>query len=117
MRTRDPSGRYDFDNMALICVCGHTLGEHYAAQPRPCGIGEGIEGPDYPPDVARCGCEKFRRSRKGVRIQDRNGVRVRVHEQDGGTTVEAECSCFGSPTRTHSRESCPVAVVARGAWE
>lgn len=42
-----------------------------------------------------------------TRIQDRNGVRVRVHEHPNGTVVEADCQCFGSPKRLHSNMSCP----------
>jgi hypothetical protein len=40
--------------------------------------------------------------------QSRNGVRVIVtHHRNGGTTVDASCSCFGSPMRAHDHDSCP----------
>lgn len=40
--------------------------------------------------------------------QSRNGVRVLVHRVPGqGTTVDADCSCFGSDFRAHSRTDCP----------
>jgi hypothetical protein len=39
--------------------------------------------------------------------QSRNGVRVLVRRFDGGTTVEADCSCFGSDFRVHSQPDCP----------
>jgi hypothetical protein len=42
------------------------------------------------------------------RIQIRNGVRVIVHVQDGGTTVESDCGCFGMPFRTHTNMICPL---------
>lgn len=63
--SRDSSGRYDHDNMNLMCVCGHTLGMH--------GMGEGKRGskrvcqygsclelgePDEP-----CTCENFKKAR------------------------------------------------------
>jgi hypothetical protein len=40
--------------------------------------------------------------------QDRNGVRVRVHRSDEGSTVDATCQCFGSEERSHSTMSCPL---------
>jgi hypothetical protein len=39
--------------------------------------------------------------------QSRNGVRVIVTRHKDGTTVDASCSCFGIPGRTHSSTSCP----------
>lgn len=45
--------------------------------------------------------------RRKVERQDRNGVKVRVTRADDGSTVEADCSCFGHPFRTHSRMTCP----------
>jgi hypothetical protein len=47
-----------------------------------------------------------------VRKQDRNGVKVRVHEHENGTWVEADCQCFGSPLRLHSNMDCPVRLRA-----
>lgn len=45
-----------------------------------------------------------------VEIQDRNGVRVRVRRSENGSTVEADCRCFGNPRRTHSNPFCPLVV-------
>lgn len=56
--------------------------------------------------------------------QSRNGVRVHVTRHvevswsgvdQVGLTVEADCQCFGSEERVHSREDCPVrlAILAR----
>jgi len=48
-----------------------------------------------------------------VTDQSRNGVRVRVtrhYSRTGraeGTTVQASCSCYGSPNRVHLDENCP----------
>lgn len=40
--------------------------------------------------------------------QSANGVRVIVIRfPSGGTTVEADCQCFGLPWRVHSTPSCP----------
>jgi hypothetical protein len=43
-----------------------------------------------------------------VRIQDRNGVKVRIHENANGTTVEATCKCLGLSGRVHSTLECPL---------
>ncbi len=51
--------------------------------------------------------------RRRVRIQDRNGVKVRVHEHPNGTTVEADCGCFGSPLRVHTSTYCPPFIAAQ----
>jgi len=40
--------------------------------------------------------------------QDRNGVRVRVHRFDDGTTVDCDCHCFGNSQRAHTNPNCPV---------
>jgi hypothetical protein len=37
----------------------------------------------------------------------RNDVKVTVIRSKDGTTVEAECKCFGNPMRTHSHVRCP----------
>ena len=42
--------------------------------------------------------------------QSKNGVNVKVYRFLHGTTVSADCSCFGMPFRTHSIETCPVLV-------
>lgn len=56
-RERD-TGRFAHDNYDLICICGHSLGNHTAAatkNERPCIIG------DFG-DVV-CDCMKFKRAR------------------------------------------------------
>lgn len=50
-----------------------------------------------------------------TRVQDRNGVKVRVHEHPNGTTVQATCQCFGSPWRLHSTDQCPLFKKQRKA--
>jgi hypothetical protein len=50
--------------------------------------------------------------------QSKNGVTVKVTrwvDKDGvlGTSVEASCQCFGSPTRLHSDARCPNRKVSR----
>ena len=35
-QNRDRSGRYDFDNMDALCVCGRRLGDHIAEAPHEC---------------------------------------------------------------------------------
>jgi hypothetical protein len=55
-KERDGRGRYDYSNMTLLCVCGHTLGVHLAKQPRPCANGEGAPGGTG----ESCDCQKFR---------------------------------------------------------
>ncbi len=45
--------------------------------------------------------------------QSRNGVRVIVTRyKDGGTTVDASCSCFGSNMRAHNNPSCTNRAAA-----
>lgn len=39
--------------------------------------------------------------------QSKNGVRVIAHRSAEGSTVDADCECFGSNFRVHSREDCP----------
>lgn len=43
-----------------------------------------------------------------VEVTVRNGVRVKVTRFCGGTTVEADCQCFGAPFRAHSTTACPL---------
>lgn len=40
--------------------------------------------------------------------QSRNGVRVLVHRSVNGTTVDADCGCFGLPGRAHTNINCPL---------
>ena len=40
--------------------------------------------------------------------QSRNGVRVIVHRWTDGSTVEADCQCFGGAFRSHSTSDCPM---------
>ena len=53
-----------------------------------------------------CKCGSF----KPIKIEDqsRNGVKVLVSYWPDGTTVEADCNCFGFTNRAHSTEDCPV---------
>jgi hypothetical protein len=39
--------------------------------------------------------------------QSQNGVKVIVRRIPGGTTVQADCDCFGSRWRAHSNPKCP----------
>lgn len=54
--------------------------------------------------MCQCKCKKPKFT---VEDQSRNGVRVIVRRFKHGTTVEADCQCFGSPMRAHSRADCP----------
>lgn len=66
-RTRD-AGKFDFDDMSIVCVCGHTLGEH-AHSKRNCiaygdenspGYGKACQGTN----LDRQGhCKKFQKAR------------------------------------------------------
>lgn len=49
-RTRTRGGQYDYDNLDLMCECGHSLGEHNAL--RACLSDDG------------CGCKKFKLRRR-----------------------------------------------------
>lgn len=61
-------------------------------------------------------CRKCKCPEKTVKKvdQSQNGVKVIVHrfyDENGefeGTTVEADCQCFGTFFRAHSNPSCPV---------
>jgi hypothetical protein len=44
--------------------------------------------------------------------QTKNGVHVIVRRFQDGSTVEAECSCYGIEFRTHSTDVCPI-ILAR----
>ena len=49
-----------------------------------------------------------------VEDQSKNGVRVTVYRfKDGGTSVDADCSCHGMTFRTHSHTHCPVFLAAK----
>lgn len=67
---RDQQGRFDyFNEWDRLCVCGHSLGVHYAESPRECclntfGDKSGKEHRDHansPPED--CGCDRFRPKR------------------------------------------------------
>jgi hypothetical protein len=45
--------------------------------------------------------------------QSKNGVNVKIYRFQHGTTISADCSCFGMPFRTHSTEDCPVLIKRR----
>lgn len=53
--------------------------------------------------------------RRRVLRQDKNGVKVKVTKHENGSTVEADCQCFGAEGRLHSTVSCPLRLrqVAR----
>lgn len=53
-RNRDRRGRYDLEDMTVMCRCGHTLGCHTAAPPHEC------LGPN-PGDAHDCNCQVFRK--------------------------------------------------------
>lgn len=54
---RDARGRYDHNDLELVCRCGHQLGVHTAAAPREClNHDRHTPGADGQP----CGCERFR---------------------------------------------------------
>lgn len=59
---RDDRGRFiEWERWERPCVCGHTLGDHTAAQveeERPCIVHETQEG------AGQCQCRRFRPSRK-----------------------------------------------------
>lgn len=40
--------------------------------------------------------------------QSKNGVRVIVHRNENGSSVETDCSCMGSRLRTHSNPYCTL---------
>ena len=54
--------------------------------------------------------EVTKQSNKPVKIdQSKNGVRVIVTRYPGkGSTVEADCECFGIVGRVHSNSFCPL---------
>ncbi len=57
---RGMSGRYDYKDLNQVCVCGHTLGEHCAANPtgqRDCLV----NGSD---SACEAKCKNFRKARK-----------------------------------------------------
>lgn len=59
-QNRDEQGRYDFDNLDLLCTCGHTLGNHSAGDsPKDCLY---YSFPQHTAD--NCGCLRFRKARK-----------------------------------------------------
>lgn len=48
------------------------------------------------------------RGRPAREDQSRNGVRVIVRRSEEGSSVEADCSCFGLVQRLHSNTNCPL---------
>ena len=65
-RNRTDDGRYDYESMDIMCVCGHTLGRHFAGVPRACAVGE-AEEPDNGSPMAdangKCRCKRFKRAK------------------------------------------------------
>jgi hypothetical protein len=57
-RSRDSRGRYELDNLDLVCACGHRLGEHCAGG-RPGAKRECFED--------GCSCDAFRVRRTRTR--------------------------------------------------
>lgn len=55
-----------------------------------------------------CAAEKARKTVVRCDDQSNNGVRVWVYRDTNGTSVDADCSCFGNPARVHSTTGCPV---------
>lgn len=44
-----------------------------------------------------------------IEDQSRNGVKVIVYKfNNGNTTVEADCNCFGYSFRLHSNQYCKI---------
>ena len=59
----DRNGRYAFDgDMSRLCVCGHTLGDHFYGAPHECAT-YSKTGNTNAPDHAPCDCQKFRPKR------------------------------------------------------
>lgn len=64
LQTRDrKNGRYAHANLDLLCVCGHSLGEHTAETVG--GLRHCLHG-TFPDEghMESCECERFRKSRK-----------------------------------------------------
>lgn len=56
---RNKQGKYDFNNMELICMCGHKLGVHSAetlTNNRACFNGDCIDGATG----KDCNCKNFK---------------------------------------------------------
>jgi hypothetical protein len=70
-RLRDPRGRYDYTRLAVLCACGHALGDHLALSPRAC-MKHG------------CACDLFRRlhTNKPARRTERIDPAVNMYRMD-----------------------------------
>ena len=58
-RSRDLSGRYDYDDLSLVCICGHTLGDHCAQNDtriRDCMVEQIRDGEE-------CDCPDFKKAK------------------------------------------------------
>lgn len=55
-KARTKSGKYDYENMELVCTCGHQLGNHLAEWPHGCIAWDSVPGVEW------CDCEKFVKS-------------------------------------------------------
>lgn len=83
VRAREHSGRFDHDDMGLLCECSHTLGKHGVGTGKPGArrvCQHGTDGLDDP-----CDCENFRRARTQTA---NSGYYVWVLRPDGAPTDE-----------------------------
>lgn len=75
--------------------------------------GQAQRGCELELNMKRCKCEQTEKPKR--EDQSKNGVRVIVWRwPSGGTTVEADCQCFGSFGTVHSNMHCPMLKLARG---
>ena len=68
----------------------------------------GIVREEYRSHVVRSNAAEMGATVVTLDDQSKNGVRVLVRRSDGGSTVEADCACYGNPQRVHSSRLCPV---------
>lgn len=60
-RARDFTGKYDFEDMGIICECGHRLGVHIAERNK---LGERECLNKEVGDGRECDCNTFKRATK-----------------------------------------------------
>lgn len=90
---RNADGKYTYSKLDLVCVCGHTLGQHSA---------ERVKGqqPCFCEDGDGCACESFKRARAP---KARPAIVVVVPAANC-------CDACGSPKSTCT---CPAGFAAR----